>query len=213
VRMRVRSRPVMRAALGLIAALAVCDRAMAAPTPRSGRYGSLTLVVKSDHVAGVFAEGRGGVDGTPSFSCIFLLRGTLSGSGAAVETWYPGEAERISGTLTFTADGAALNLLADHGGCTMTTGSMVGSPYTLEGEPPDAGEDVGRWQGVALVTARRAALRPEPGPTPRRGPYLVEADAVTILERRGDWVRAAYRGGKAPVIGWLRAADIAAVEP
>lgn len=79
MRVQVRPRPVLPAALGLFAALAVCDGAMAEPTPRSGRYGSLTLVVKGDHVAGVFAEGRGGVDGTSSFSCIFLLRGTLSG--------------------------------------------------------------------------------------------------------------------------------------
>ena len=51
------------------------------------------------------------------------------------------------------------------------------------------------------MTARRAALSPEPDLTPSRGRYLVETEAVTILERGGDWVRAAYRGGKAPVVG------------
>ncbi|WP_187277406.1 hypothetical protein [Methylobacterium sp. WL103] len=198
---------------GALAAVAWCGAAMAEPAPRSGRYDSLTLVVKGDRVAGVFAEGRGGVEGMPSFSCIFLLHGTLSGAHGTVETWYPGEARRISGTLAFDAAGAALTLAEDHGGCPMTTGSMVGSPYALAAEAADPGEDVARWQGVALVTAKRAALLAEPGPAPKRSPYLVEADVVAVVERRGDWVRAAYGGGKAPVVGWLRAADIAAVEP
>ncbi|MEH3147715.1 MAG: hypothetical protein PGN34_20760 [Methylobacterium frigidaeris] len=198
-------------AAGLALALALCGGAAAEPAPRPGHYGSLTLAVRDGSVSGVFAEGRGeaGPGGAPTFGCIFLLRGTLSGGRATVETWYPGEAERISGTLAFTTDGAALTLAEDHGGCPMTTGSMVGQPHALLREAPQAGEEGETWRDAALVTARRARLRPGPGPAPGRGPYLVENDPVAVLERRDGWVRVLYRGGRTPVAGWLPAGDLA----
>ncbi|KQP85360.1 hypothetical protein ASF60_21860 [Methylobacterium sp. Leaf113] len=63
------------------------------------------------------------------------------------------------------------------------------------------------------MTAERTAFRPEPGPVPARAPYLVQLDPVAVLERRDAWVRVRYRGKKAPVIGWLPAADLAVVMP
>lgn len=96
--------------------LALCATAAAEPLPRSGVYDSLTLAVEGGAVSGVFAEERGGADGMPSFSCIFLLRGRLAGVRAEVETWFPGEPERIRGSLAFTPEGAALTLAEDHGG-------------------------------------------------------------------------------------------------
>ncbi|WP_043759043.1 hypothetical protein [Methylobacterium sp. XJLW] len=187
--------------------------AAAETAPRSGRYGSLVLAVRGSSVSGVFADVCGGINGMPSFSCIFLLRGTLSGPRAALETWYPGEAERIAGTLTFTAEGAELRLVEDHGGCSMTTGGMVDKPYTLPREVQEGEARPENWRGVGLVTARRAALRTELGQAPRRTPYLVADDAVVVLERREGWVRALYQGGKAPVVGWLPATDLAVEEP
>ena len=212
--MKVRGRPGRGVAASVLAlALALCGGAVAEPIPRSGRYGSMAVVVRDGHVAGVFAESRGGADGMPSFSCIFLLRGTLSGARAAVTTWYPGETERITGAFTFTTEGAELALAEDHGGCPMATGSMVGKPYALLKGAPEAGSEPESWQGVGLVTARRAIFRPEPGPAPRRGSYLVENDPVAVLERREGWVRALYQGGKTPFVGWLPAADLAAAGP
>ncbi|WP_243214770.1 MULTISPECIES: hypothetical protein [Methylobacterium] len=178
---------------------------------RSGSYDSLALAVSGDAVAGVFAEQRGAADaGAPQFSCLFLLRGTVAGGRAKVETWFPGEPERIPGDLVFTPDGASLTLAEDHGGCAMTTGTMVGTPYTLSRSTGGPSAD---WIGVGLVTARRTAFRPEPGPAPARAPYLVRFDPVAVLETRDAWVRVRYRGEKAPVIGWLPAADLAVVTP
>lgn len=198
-------------ALSLAALLAACGAAAGEPAARSGTYDSLTLAISGDAVAGVFAEQRGAVDaGSPQFACVFLLRGTLAGDRAKVETWFPDEPERIPGDLAFTPDGAALTLVEDHGGCSMTTGTMVGTPYALSrraAATPDG------WIGVGLVTAERTAFRPEPGPAPARAPYLVRLDPVAVLERRGAWVRVRYRGEKAPVIGWLPAADLAVVTP
>ncbi|KQP04863.1 hypothetical protein ASF28_18710 [Methylobacterium sp. Leaf99] len=92
----------------------------------------------------------------------------------------------------------------------MTTGTMVGTPYALSRSEGAAPTD---WIGVGLVTAKRTAFRPEPGPAPARAPYLIQFDHVAVLERRDAWVRVRYRGEKAPVIGWLPAADLAVVTP
>ena len=198
-------------ALGLAVLLATCGAAAAEPTARSGNYESLTLAASGSAVAGVFAEQRGTADpGGPQFSCIFLLRGTLAGDEATVETWYPGEPERIAGHLDFTLGGAALTLSENHGGCLMTTGTMVGIPYALS---RNAGEASTEWVGVGLVTAKRTAFRDEPGPAPARAPYLVQYDPVVVLERRDGWLRVRYRGEKAPVVGWLPAVDLAVVMP
>ncbi|MCJ2081816.1 hypothetical protein [Methylobacterium sp. J-090] len=197
-------------ALGLAALLAACGVAAAEPAARSGTYDSLTLAVSGDAVAGVFSEQRGAADaGGPQFACVFLLRGTIAGDRAKVETWFPNEPERIPGDLAFTPDGAALTVAEDHDGCSMTTGTMVGTPYALSQRA--AAQD--GWIGVGLVTAERTAFRPEPGPAPARAPYLVRLDPVAVLERRDAWVRVRYRGEKAPVIGWLPAANLAVVMP
>ena len=200
-------------ATGLALVLAVCGRIAAAePVGASGVYSSLTLAVNGKSVAGVFSEARGeaGPGGSPPFSCIFLMRGSLAGSRAEVETWFPGEPERISGTLAFTPEGAALTLAEDHGGCKMTTGSMVGQPYDLARNQVQPKEN---WIGVGLVTTQRAVVRPEPGPAPKRGPYLVKYDPVALLERREGRVRARYLGGKKTVLGWLPVDDLALVAP
>ena len=182
------------------------------PAARSGVYESLTLTVSGIQVFGVFAEARGpeGPGGAPQFACIFLLRGALEGSRATFESWFPSEAERISGTLDFSAEDASLTLAENHGGCLNTTGTMVGEPYRLSRSTDVRAEG---WVGVGLVTARRAELRREPGPAQKRAPYLVENDPVVILERKDGWVRALYIGAKSPTFGWLAADDLSVVAP
>ncbi|MEE7465479.1 hypothetical protein MFUR16E_32060 [Methylobacterium fujisawaense] len=66
---------------------------------------------------------------------------------------------------------------------------------------------------MGLVTARRAALRSESGPAPRRGPYLVANDPVAVLDRREGWVRVLYQNGKAAVTGWLPVTELAVAAP
>lgn len=202
---------VSSALLVAVLALRPSCAVAADPVPRSGHFDAMTLVVDGSTVAGVFVDSRGlpGPDGAPPFSCVFLLRGALAGARSDVETWTPGQGPRIRGTLAFTPEGATLTLREDHGGCPMTTGSMVGHPYALA-RTPEVAEG---WRGVGLVTAKRVDLRPEPGPTPKRAPHLVAYDPVVVLGRRGAWVRVRYDSGRAPVLGWVRAADLATVEP
>jgi hypothetical protein len=174
---------------------------------RLGQYGPLAIVVLDDRVHGVFAEGRvgNGSQDSPQFSCLFLLEGRLDRNLAKVTTWFPGEPERIGGTLRLGKD-ADLKLEENHGGCLMTSGDMKAAPYTLSLDEPR--ED---WIGAGLVTAKRAVLRGKLDEESRQTrPYLVEFDAIAILERRPGWVRAEYLGAERDAVsGWLRDSEVA----
>lgn len=189
----------------LLAALALALPA-AASAQTSGRYEQLTLAVTGNTVSGVFSEGRvgNGSEAAPQFTCIFLLRGTLSNGRGQVRTWYPGE-QPIKGSLAFSGQEASLMLQENHGGCLNTSGDMVDRPFKA-----DLGKPAKGWTGVALVTARRAVLRPSPGAA-AKAPYVVDGDAVGVLERRAGWLRVAYAGEKT-VTGWLRAGEVAVAE-
>ena len=69
------------------------------------------------------------------------------------------------------------------------------------------------WIGVAMVTARRAALRRRPDAPAPRAPYVVRYDAVGVLERQGAWVRASVPGTKMSISGWPRADGLASEPP
>jgi hypothetical protein len=195
----------------MILALALCGTAAAQSKPQSGHYDTMTMVVKGNAVSGVFSQERGDprAGGGPQFSCVFLLQGKIAGDSAKVDTWFPGDAKHIPGTLRFTPDGATLQLAEDQDGCPMTTGTMVSEPYDMPREK-DAAAD---WTGVALVTAKRSVLRSEPAESAKQTPYIVQDDQVAILGRKGDWVHAKYYGEKKAITGWLPVRDLAVLEP
>jgi hypothetical protein len=193
---------------GVFALAAILYAEAALAEPSSGRYGPLLLADRGSEVHGVFSEGRvgNGDEAAPQFSCLFLLKGKLNNERAEVETWFPNEAERISGVLDLGAL-PSLKLTENHGGCLMTSGDMTAGPYRL-----GAQDRRPEWIGAGLVTAQKAVLRPGPHDDPKRTrPYLVEIDAFAILEQRDGWVRIAFVGTHGPpTIGWLRSDEAAA---
>lgn len=192
--------------LPAIAMLLALASPQAAAEPVSGRYGALSLVVRGGTVAGLFASERGdtGAPDAVTFSCLFLVAGRIANGAASVTTWYPGDPERIGGTLRFTPDGAALQLAAEPPGCGMAVGDMVREPYEerFDGGRPD-------WLDLGFVTAERAVLASRPNATPPRGkPYLVRFDPVAVVEWRGGWARVEFLGGETRTTGWLRDGEI-----
>jgi hypothetical protein len=47
-----------------------------------------------------------------------------------------------------------------------------------------------------------------PGAAAHRTPFVLQYDAVVVLARQGDWVKADYVFGDKPVIGWLPVSDL-----
>jgi hypothetical protein len=172
----------------------------------AGQYGSLSVAIRDGRVYGVFSEARigNGTDDAPQFSCIFLLQGRLTGSMAAIDTWFPGDPKRIAGTLDLGGD-PGIRLSENQDGCAMTSGDMVGQiyPLTLDARHDD-------WIGTGIVTAARAVLRPKPIETPKtKHPYLVKFDPFAILESQHGWVRIAYLGETERLVsGWVREDEV-----
>ena len=185
----------------LVLSLLLAATTSAVAAPPSGRYGPMTLVLRNGMAHGVFSEGRigNGTDDAPQFSRLFLLEGRIEGQRARIETWFPGEAERIAGTLEL-GPVPGLRLEDNHGGRAMTGGDRTAEPYGLALD-----EVHDEWKGVGLVTAGRAVLRPAPidDPQPTR-PDLVRYDAVAVLERRKGWVHVVHLGESEQLAsGWL----------
>lgn len=199
-------RPFLAGLCGLI--LLALPSPSSASTDVSGRYGPLAITVVHDRVHGVFAEQRigNGNEHSPQFSCLFLIEGQLDHGQAKVATWLPGEPERIPGTLILGTN-PSLQVDENHGGCLMTTGDMKDASYGLSFDEPRVG-----WIGAGLVTAKRAVLQAKPKPRSRKTrPYLVEFDAIAVLEQRPGWVRVEYLGSEGrPIRGWLQDSEVAA---
>jgi hypothetical protein len=124
----------------------------------------------------------------------------------AVETWFPGEPERISGTLQL-GDNPSLQLSDNHGGCLMASGDMVAKPFPLPADERHAD-----WIGVGLITSEKVVLQANPKVDLKKSrPFIVEFDSVAILERRPGWMRVMYLGGgDKPASGWVTDAAVAA---
>jgi hypothetical protein len=173
---------------------------------RSGLYDNLSIVVSNGEVTGAFNDKRigNGTETAPQFSCAFMLKGKLDGNHASIITWIPGDKQTIAGELTFTPDGATLKLKAAQDGCAMTSGDMVSQAFEVTRGAPGDG-----WIGLAMVTSKKAIFRKEPGAAAHRTPFVLHYDAVVVLARNGDWVKADYVLGDKPVIGWLPVSDLA----
>jgi hypothetical protein len=139
---------------------------------------------------------------------VALLDGRVSGDGAEVEAWLPDDPERISGTLQTTASDAVLRLDENPPGCAMAANMTgEGQRWPLDEARPD-------WIGAGLVIVDRAVLYPEPAAdAARRRPYLIEWDAVAVLERRDGWAHVEFVDADTPARGWLRLSELALALP
>jgi len=179
--------------------------AFAEDAPMPGQYGQLFIAIRGGAVYGVFSESRigNGTDRAPQFSCIFLMQGPLVDNKASVQTWFPADKQRISGTLELGSN-PSLKLTENHPGCEMTSGDMVSERYSLM---LDTRHD--EWIGVGIVTEKKAVLRKESSDAGRkRSPYLVKFDAFAVLERKPGWVRVQYLGENDDVTGWVRDQEV-----
>lgn len=180
-----------------------------AQQPVSGQYGPLLIAAAEGRVHGVFVEAIGGAGpgGAPQFLCATLLDGKVTGDSVAVQAWLPDDPERISGELAIAGDSVTLRLDENPPGCAMAS-NLAGEGQRLPRTATHAD-----WIAVGLVTAERAILHRQPAATDgARTPYLVEWDAVAIIEQQGDWVQVEYVGGTRPVRGWLNRAELAVAE-
>jgi len=145
-------------------------------------------------------------DGPPVVSCLFALQGKLAGAGAVVDTYPPDSraSDLIKGQLVMRSKTTLrLTLPSDHGGC----GNVWG--FSDKDNPSDFTLQTARpWTSVRVVKADKAYFYASAGATTHGRAYLVPWDGVGVLAGKPGWVQAEFVGGKRPISGWLRAADL-----
>lgn len=187
--------------LGLFAAAA-----HAAPPITAGSYADAMLIgydPATGAVTGYFDMQRGD---PPMFSCVFYLTGKLSGSAAAIRTYFPQtpKDDLISGTLTLQHPKAfRVTLKSEHGGCANV------EAFADKDQPADFQLDAAQaWTSVRVVKAPKAYFYPSPGAAAHGRAYLVGGDGVGVRAAQGGWLQVDYVGGDKPVSGWLKASDL-----
>jgi hypothetical protein len=192
-------------ALALAASLAVAPTAgAAAPAIASGVYDdTLVLAVgPGGEVSGYFDMTQ---PGTPSFSCIFYLKGRLAGAAAAVATYFPDDpkGDLIRGALTAAGPGKVrVALPTEHGGC----GNLW--QFADKDTPADFKlQQAMPWTSVRVVKADKAYFSATPGAAHGRA-YLVKGDGVGIRATQAGWVQADFVGEKHTSSGWLSEQDL-----
>lgn len=167
------------------------------PTP--GDYDGLVLGVDpATHVVtGYFSSSTG----EGKFSCIFFFTGKAGADEVSIESYFPATPkERIAGTLAVTANEVRLSLKEEHGGCwNVQHFADADSPvqFSLSVAQPT-------WQRIAIVKSPKARFVDAPNGKAMKA-YLVEGDAVGVLETKGDWLHVAFVGGKG-TSGWMKKA-------
>lgn len=64
------------------------------------------------------------------------------------------------------------------------------------------------WLAVRMVASKPAVLHPAPRRDDRQVPYLVDYNAVLVLQQQPGWLQVRYLGGDRPVTDWLQVVDL-----
>ena len=195
----------------LIAALGVLPPLLAPATSAaqalvSGAYDDAMLIAydPATHlVSGYFDMEQGG---EPSFSCIFYLQGRLNGSSASIRTYYPAtpKDDLIVGQLSVQSTKSfRVRLPSEHGGCWNVehfADKDQPAVFTLATSYP--------WTSVVVVKSPKAYLYASPASPAHGKAYIVQGDGVGVRATQPGWLRVDFVGGKRPISGWLRQADV-----
>lgn len=171
-----------------------CSGENAAPLT-AGQCEQLMLAVDSHaKVTGYFHEQQGDA---PAKCCAFFLAGKTRASGEIpIITWND---DVFAGTLT--PQHNAVKLRIEHGrehpGC-----GLVLLPQIASGLGLDRVAD-GKWSELRRITQQRAHFHSAPDAASRERSFVVSGDVVGVLERRGEWLHAEYRGEHRKTVGWI----------
>ncbi|MFI4933187.1 MAG: hypothetical protein ACHP7N_01075 [Caulobacterales bacterium] len=201
--------PPHRHLVPLLASLAAMAALMASAAPAplaSGAYEEALLIgydPASGVVSGYFDMTQGE---QPSFSCVFYLKGRISGGAAAIDTYFPQTPadDLIKGTLKLGGAGKLTIVLpTEHGGCANVwqfASKDQPAEFTLAGAHP--------WTSVRVVKAAKAYFYVSPGAADHGRAYLVQGDGVGVRATQAGWLQVDYVGGARPISGWVKAADL-----
>jgi len=184
-----------------ITALSPSTAVAGASSLKSGAYGAeLKLAVApldQGRVTGYFA--------TLDKTCRVYFHGLPKGEIYQIAVAHAADASFASyGELLITYDGdtpiVQLNV-AMPPGCGTAAPDLAKRRYRLQNSTD--------WQGIRLVSAKRAHFHSEAHESTRKRAYVVKWDAVAVLRETPAFARVQYLDDKVATTGWLRQEDVA----
>lgn len=179
----------------------ICNMAFA----NSGIYKNLLIGIDTQTgvITGAYHDERSPTI-SPSFSCIFALKGNKK--ERIINVGFPGEKKLALGEIKFQEmlgkKVVFLKLDEQQPGCLQTTSFnfLQGDTLELTKSKP--------WISVMIVVAKKATFYNAPNTRKKRRDYVVYSDCVGILEIVNDWVKVEYVSENRSLIGWLRLKDL-----
>ncbi len=173
----------------------------------SGEYDSglkLAFDKKTNMLTGYF-ENYTGFDeetGSPKFSCIFYLQGTITGSQFKVYTYYPNDtSDSIKGNIQLISDkDVSIKLFEEHGGC-WNVQHFADEQVKFSLEKQIA------WTQIRFITTEKTYFYSDKSLATKQKSYLVKNDFVCIVKIEDDWAYCTYYG-KTIKEGWIKTADL-----
>jgi hypothetical protein len=176
----------------------------AANAPKSGVYDDLILArnPSNSDVTGYYRSETGG----GQFTCKFYFKGKLKSGAAEIESYLPGEPmQKISGLLVVESEkSVTVKHKDEHGGCwNVQHFADTEQPATFS-----ASKIQTSWLEIRVVRAAKSNFYKSPkGKTPLKS-YLVEGNAVGVVDNQPDWVKVDDPGEKKTTSGWIKRGDL-----
>jgi len=203
----------MHRSLALLLALSCALPCHAGVEIPPGYYGPLMIGFDPDSrvITGFYENHTGWNEATqePRFSCIFFLRGIVTGDAPyPIATWYPSDqpGEIIAGQLNVTKTGEDyflnIRLNEEHGGCRNVqhfSGEKSADFLLIEQMP---------WREVRVISAEQAFFHNAPDAQQKSDFQLDKGAAIGVLDSRSGWVYTEEYREDLVIKGWIRPEDL-----
>ncbi|MFP9112446.1 hypothetical protein ACLI1A_00785 [Flavobacterium sp. RHBU_3] len=157
----------------------------------------------SKKITGYFESYTGDDGGTPMFSCIFYLEGTLLTDTAKVITFYPEEKvkDTISGYIYIQDNkNITIKLNDDHGGCW--------NVQHFKDEPVEFSLlEKQDYIQIRFADKDKVYFYDTPSEAKRRRAYVIKGNILYVEKLENGWALCTYFGRK-PVTGWIKTSDL-----
>lgn len=175
----------------------------------SGDYDFLSIATDGDQVTGFYSNDR--YRGNPDFGCSFYFYGNLTDSigyrKIAIQTLNPFDlsSKPREGSLKLhSEEDTNLSIIANlnDGGC---WDPHLG--WTQISEAPGVGFELYTRLSlleIRIVKEEKVYFYSDADKTTKRKAYVIKNDPLFILERKGNWLKAIFRGAKSETTGWVK---------
>lgn len=135
----------------------------------------------------------------PRFSCIFYFEGTVTGTSAKLNTFYPTDKSNdlIQGTMAIlNAKSVQIKLSEEHGGC-WNVQHFTDEPVQFDLQLQT------HWTQIRYVEAAKIYFYNSPNDMEKLPAYIIKGDVVCIEKIEKDWAYCYYFGEKITK-GWIK---------